>query len=428
MNISPARTVAFDVLIRIERDHEFSSTILPEYEDDLDPKDAGLCHEIVYGVLRRQLYLDKVIDVFANGKKIDLEVRIACRIGLFQLQFLDRVPPHSIVNESVNLAIRARKRSAKGFVNAFLRRATRDESVFTFDSDIERISVATSHPLWLIERWERQFGLETAERIAEANNIRLPTSFRTTAKSDDQTLVEIADLARSKFVQNCYFETKLTDGLRRLYKAGKIHFQDEGSQLVGASIISRDGSKLLDVCAAPGGKTAQIVGSNSNMTLIAGDRSFSRIEHMRRSLDLQGIEQVKAVQIDAENELPFPDSSFDAVFVDAPCSGTGTIRSNPELRYLITQEEIADKTRNQLQILKNASKMVKSGGELIYSTCSLEKEENEVVVEAFLESDRDFAKQDPLIAERFITLDGFARTIPHRDQMDGFFLARLKRS
>ncbi len=427
MKISPARTSAFDVLFRIKRDRVFSSTLLPEYEEHLESKDAALCHEIVYGVLRRQIYLDKVIDLFAKGKKIDDEVRIACQIGLFQLQFLDRVPPHSIVNESVNLVIRARKASAKGFVNAFLRRASRDQMLFEFESEIERISVTTSHPTWLIERWERQFGIDMAEEIAEANNSRLPTAFRTTARSDDQALSEIDGLERSRYVANCRFADKFTDSLRHLAQAGKIYFQDEGSQLVGASIVPNNGAKLLDVCAAPGGKTAQIIASNPKASVVAGDRSFSRIEHMRNSFDLQGIDQVEVLHLDAEHELPFTDASFDIIFVDAPCSGTGTIRSNPELRYLIGPDDIADKTGKQRKILMNASKLVKSGGELIYSTCSLETEENEHVVEEFISQNEGFAKERTRVDAIFQTNEGFARTFPHRDKMDGFFLARLRR-
>lgn len=427
MNISPARTAAFDVLIRIGRDRAFSSALLPEYEKSLDSRDAALCHEIVSGVLRRQLYLDKVIDHFAKGKKLDQEVRIACRIGLFQIQFLDRVPEHSIVNESVNLAIRARKTSAKGFVNAFLRRSNREQSVFKFASEKERISINTSHPMWLIDRWERQFGLETAEAIAVANNDRLPAAFRTTAKTDQQALNEIERFDRSNFVANCYFADKFTDSLKQLFQEGKIYFQDEGSQLVGASITLTDKARLLDVCSAPGGKTAQIIGANPNAILVAADRSFSRLEHMRRSLDLQSVDRPSITQLDAEKELPFEDKSFDTVFVDAPCTGTGTIRSNPELRYLIGSQDITDKTVKQRKILQNASKMVRNGGELIYCTCSLETEENEVVVEEFLKSHREFGIERPEFAERFITSEGFVRIFPHRDRMDGFFLARLKR-
>lgn len=428
MKISPARTSAFDVLFRIQRDRAFSSALLPEYEEQLESKDAGLCHEIVYGVLRRQIYLDKVIDLFAKGKRIDDEVRIACQIGLFQLQFLDRVPPHSIVNESVNLTIRARKTSAKSFVNAFLRRASRDQTLFEFESEMERISVTTSHPSWLIERWEGQFGIEMAEGIAEANNSRLPAAFRINSRGDDQALSEIEGLERSKYVANCRFADKFTDSLRQLAQEGKIYFQDEGSQLVGASFVLKDGAKLLDLCAAPGGKTAQIIASNPTALVVAGDRSFSRIEHMRGSLDLQGIDRVDMSQLDAGNELPFANSSFDIVFVDAPCTGTGTIRSNPELRYLIGPDDIADKSGKQRRILMNASKLVRNGGELVYSTCSLEIEENEFVVEEFLKGRQDFVKERPPLADRFHTKEGFARTLPHRDKMDGFFLARLKRS
>ena len=182
MSISPARKAAFDILLKIERDNAFSSVLLPQYEAGLNEKDRGLCHEIVLGVLRRKLFLDRLIDQRAKDRKLDTEVRTAIRIGLFQLLYLDRVPAYSSVNESVELTRRAKKTSAAGFVNALLRGFQRQMPVPVFTDEIDRISIETSHPRWLIEKWIGQFGLERARNIAEANNETPRLSFRLTKK------------------------------------------------------------------------------------------------------------------------------------------------------------------------------------------------------------------------------------------------------
>ena len=179
MKISPARTAAFDVLLRIETEKAFSSHLLAAYEENLSTRDRSLCHELTLGILRRQIYLDRLIDQF-SGKRLDAAVRIALRLGLYQIYFLDKIPHHSAINESVNLAQRAKKTSAKGLVNAVLRRATREPVKFDLADEIEQVSVETSHPAWLLEKWVGEFGWEEMARLAVANN-RIPeTAFRFT--------------------------------------------------------------------------------------------------------------------------------------------------------------------------------------------------------------------------------------------------------
>lgn len=407
MNISPARTAAFDVLKKIEGEKAFSSVLLPLYEETLGQKDRALCHELVLGVLRRKLYLDRVIDKFVS-KKLDLPVKIALYLGLYQLLFLDRIPSYPAINESVNLVQRAKKTSAKGLVNAVLRNATREKIEFTFDAEAERISVETSHPRWLIERWSGQFGLEEAQKIAGANNSPPRLEFRKTAKLDTN-LTGHEDL----------------ETLNDLASQGKIYFQDRGSQMVAQAVELDDSARFLDVCAAPGSKTTLIADRNRtpDKLLIAGDLSENRIKVLRDSCVRQGVDFVSLVRYDAEISLPFAEAAFDAVLVDAPCSGTGTIRHNPEIRYFLEAGDPAMLSNKQLRILQNASKLVKQGGKLIYSTCSLEKLENEDVCARFTGGDQTFLRVEPNLPREFITVDGFARTFPHRDDMDGFFIA-----
>lgn len=412
MSISPARIAAYECLLRIERDAAFSSILLPEYEAKLGERDRRLCHSLVLGVLRRQMFLDAMIGHFAGRKKIDLEIRVILRLGLFQLQYLDKVPDHSAVNESVSLAVKAKKVSAKGFVNALLRRSLREEFVLKSDNEIDWISIKESHPKWLLKRWAEQFGPERALAFAAANNSQPAASYRITRKGRQEGIdINIEDLHAAS-------------------ESGYIYFQDEASQMVGNAVHIPISGSFLDVCAAPGSKTSLIADRShaSAANIVAGDRYASRVRLLRANCLNQGLSNVKAVQYDALLPLPFADGAFDAVLVDAPCSGTGTIRSNPEIRYSLQPEDIASLQKKQRDILTNASKLVKNGGDLYYSTCSLESDENEEVIRQFTEENRDFSIADLDIPEKYLTMRRFGRTFPDRDNMDGFFIARLRRS
>lgn len=441
MKISPARIAAFEILSKIEKEKAFSSVLLPQYENDLSPQDRGLCHALTLGILRKQIGLDRIIDQSTKGKKLDSAVRIALRIGLYQLLFLDKVPDYSAINESVNLVQFAKKTSAKGFVNAILRRATREKIELQFADDVDRISVETSHPRWLIEKWVGQFGKSETEKLAAANNEIPQIAFRMTTRSDGRPPVNGLP---SEYVEGCFIAENIDENLLAMAERGEIYFQDEASQMVAASVNIKEGQKVLDVCAAPGSKATLIANkfqiSNSEFQisdvkspitdsrlLVAGDLHFQRVQFMRSNFEAQGIKYFNLLQYDAARELPFADESFDMVLVDAPCTGTGTIRHNPEIRYYVEPEDFSDLSRKQLAILQNASKLVKPGGRLIYSTCSLEPEENETVCAEFLDADRVFKKVKPNVSDRFIDGELFAHISPHRDNMDGFFIAAFEK-
>jgi 16S rRNA (cytosine967-C5)-methyltransferase len=426
MKVSPARRAAFDVLMRVERDSAFTSVLLPQFETDLSEKDSALCHEIVLGVLRRKLLLDKYIEILTGGRKIDLEIQNALRIGLYQLVFLDRIPPRASIDESVNLAVYAKKTSAKGFVNGVLRTFAREKSVVVFHDDIERLSIEESHPRWLIERWSKQFGFETASELCRANNEPPSIAFRPTKPLGESMESAIADgeIRESQVVTNCFIADRMNPGIRRLAESGAVYFQDEGSQLVAKVVIELGGKRVLDVCAAPGGKTSMIAASGA--CVVAGDVHFARVERLRATCSEQQL-SVPVVQLNGESSFPFENRTFDVVFVDAPCSGTGTFRHNPEIRYSISESDLTELSNKQLRILKEASELVTSGGHLLYSTCSLEGEENEAVAFKLLESNNDFKLELPTVDQRFITDEGFGRTYPHRDKMDGFFIASFRR-
>ena len=422
MSISPARIAAYEVLLRIERDRGYSSVLLPQAEESLSEKDRALCHHIVLGVLRSKYVLDAAISRFAGAKKLDLEVLTSLRIGAFQMLFLERVPDHSAVNDSVSLVQRAKKSSAKGFVNAILRKVAGTNDLLQSVS----LPSETSHPSWLIERWAKQFGTERAYSIAKANNEAPRLAFRLTAKGLARNSQPPAGSFPSDIAVDAFVAERMTPDLRAAAERGEIYFQDEGSQMVAQNVAIPAGGRFLDVCAAPGGKTTLIAAASDAM-LVAGDIHQSRVEFIRSNAVRQGVEALQLARYDAVAGLPFAEETFDSILLDAPCSGTGTIRSNPEIRYFLAPEDIEELSSKQLTILTNASKMLKNGGKLYYSTCSLEHEENEGVVARFLSLDTSLkhVRSDP--EGRFSTAEGFTRTFPDRDGTDGFFLAVLER-
>ncbi len=455
MKISPSRIAAFEILTKIEKEKAFSSVLLPLAEEKLETKDRALCHELTLGTLRKQIYLDLIIEKLTNGKNIDLAVKIILRIGLYQMIFLDKIPAHAAINDSVNLVQMAKKTSAKGFVNAILRKFTRETVELEFKDEVERLAVETSHPKWLIEKWIADFGFDETAKLAAANNETPKLTFRLTAKTREETKrrrdEETERRRDGETERRRDGETerrsdgaterrrdeeteRRSDGatkqqLFELAEKGEIYFQDEGSQMIGNAVELRANEKFLDICAAPGSKTTQISNFKFQISnlIVAGDLYFQRVRILQENCRNQGVDFVNILQYDAENALPFADESFDVVLLDAPCSGTGTIRHNPEIRYFLERKDFTELADKQLKILKNASKLIKQGGRIIYSTCSLEKEENELVCQQFLVENRGFHLVKPNIAERLLTTDGFARTFPQNDSMDGFFIAMFEK-
>lgn len=424
-DISPARRAAFRILQQVETG-AFSSVLLAAEEPQLKPADRALCHELVLGVLRRQLCLDRLVQHYAKRsvESLDPAVRIALRLGLYQLRYLSRIPASAAVNESVSLVRAARLSSATSFVNAVLRRAIReaeyDPSTGVTDP-LERLAIETSHPVWLIDRWARTLGLAETEAFARANNIVPPTAFRTViARAGEDEVLRVlrhagAELEPSKVAEGAWRVSGAVPTLRELSESGRIYLQDEASQMVARMVGARAGDLVLDVCAAPGGKTTYIADrADDRATVIAGDRSAGRLATIVESAGRQELESIKPMLLDAEEGLPFNPGTFAKVLVDAPCSGTGTLRRNPEIRWRLMESEIPAFAGRQKQILGNASEMVKPGGRLVYSTCSIEREENEEVVEEFLAKHDGFQVTDS------------RRTWPQREGCDGFFVAVLE--
>jgi len=417
--ISPARAAAFRILQQVENG-AFSSVLLAAEEPRLQPIDRALCHELVLGVLRRQLFLDKIVEHFSKRRveSLDAAVRIALRLGLYQLRFLTRVPASAAVNESVSLVRAARLSSATAFVNAVLRRAVREadyDPASDVSDPLEKIAVQTSHPAWLIQRWTNAFGIEEAEAFARANNVAPPTTFRVVANRANQSEILLrlsaagAVLESSDIVNGAWRVTGATSILRELAAAGEIYLQDEASQLVAHTMDVKPGERVLDLCAAPGGKTTLMADSAGDAAdIIAADRSATRLSTVVATMRLHELKSIRPVILDATEQLPFAPESFDKVLVDAPCSGTGTLRANPEIRWRLAPGDFESLAAQQKRILSRAITVLKPGGRLVYSTCSIERDENEEVIEG-------------------LKLLKTIRTWPHREGSDGFFMAIVEK-
>jgi 16S rRNA (cytosine967-C5)-methyltransferase len=443
--VSDARRAAAEILRRVEEDGAFAAVLLARAGEELRADDRALCYELVLGVLRRQLWLDKLIEHYAGGRaaaSLDAPVRRALRLGLYQLRFLTRIPASAAVNESVNLAHEARLRSAGNFINAVLRRATREpdyDPATDAPSELERLAVSTSHPAWLVERWVNCFGAAEAENFARANNHTPPVAFRVNAvrASEDEVIARLRAAgveARPSEVSAGAWRITESGGassgsqLRALAAEGAIYMQDEASQLVAQVVGARGGERVLDACAAPGSKTTQIA-AQAGALVVAGDLHGHRLRVVRESAARQGLENILTVVYDAESSpLPFAAGAFRRVLVDAPCTGTGTLRHNPEIRWRITPADVAELAARQRRILARAAHAVAPGGRLVYSTCSVELEENEEVVAAFLATHPAFELTRPDVPERLLTKEGAARTWPQRDDTDGFFVAAFEKS
>ena len=392
--------------------------LLAAEEPRLKPADRALCHELVLGVLRWQLFLDKIVEHFSKRRveSLDAAVRIALRLGLYQLRFLVRIPNSAAVNESVSLVRAARLSSATAFVNAVLRRAVREreyDPAADVSDPLEKLAVQTSHPLWVIERWASSFGVEETEAFARANNAVPPTAFRVVHKraNEADVLAKLreagATLEDSQIVEGAWRVIRATSFTRELASTGEIYLQDEASQLVAHALEIKPGERVLDACAAPGGKTTLMADlAQDQAFIVAGDRSATRMATVITTMRLHELKSITPVILDATEPLPFESESFDGVLVDAPCSGTGTLRANPEIRWRLGTGDFAKFAAQQQRIVKRAVEVLNPGGRLVYSTCSVEPEENEEVI-----------KNLNLHLLRKL------RTWPHREGSDGFFVA-----
>src|SRR5438093_1117539 len=444
MAISPARVAAFEILLRVERENGYSSELLHSARySKLSPADHGLTMELVMGVLRWRSLLDAEIARFSSQKieKLDAEVLTALRMAAFQIAFLDRVPARAAVHESVELVKHARKRSAVSFANALLRKVSqhvewaRDVRKALIDElskePVRLLAERYAHPAWLVERWCAAYGANETKRMLRYNqsipavSIVLPIpEVRASLEKSGIVLLK-GELLNSAARVQCgdLFE----------FRAGRIAIQDEASQLV--ALLVGKGSNILDCCAAPGGKTRLLAERNPEARITAVELHPHRARLLRKLVPAKNVEVIQA------DVRELKEGEYDRVLVDVPCSGTGTLARNPEIKWRLNPEDLVDLHGRQLQILRSALRRLKPGGRLVYSTCSLEHEENEEVVEEALaehpsiqlivcrsELERLRADGDLAWTELdSLTTGPYLRTIPGMHPCDGFFAAIVER-
>jgi 16S rRNA (cytosine967-C5)-methyltransferase len=451
------------VLRRVEAEGAYASDVLhAELGSHVTPENAALATEITFGVLRWRRLLDFLLDrqLKKPVAKLDLAVALALRMGLYQLRFLERVPARAAVNESVELVKRARKSSAASLVNAVLRRASvensgartadasRIERPLPADSPLaDRLGILHSHPTWLVARWLSNMGEASTVALLEANNrapnlscaihdpVRRDEIFAALKKAGLR--IEPGQLLNSAFVASGGSPAR-TESFRQ----GAISIQDEASQTIPLLLAVKSGGTVLDLCAAPGGKTPPLIRAAGGTGLvIATDRHAHRLRAMRNQFQRLNLACVQIVELDAARDLPFG-RKFDRILVDAPCSGTGTLARHPEIRWRLHPKQLSEFHQLQVDVLTSAVKQLAPDGRLVYSTCSMEPEENEEVVSEVLASAptikpvprEEIAKSlashlaPGLDAQTLMDANGLFRTSPAAQRTDGFFAAVLKKT
>ena len=405
------------------------------------------------GVLRWQSLLDSQIETSSSQplSKLDGEVLTALRLAAYQLRWLTRIPARAAINESVELVKRARKRSAAPFVNAILRKLaagiSQDDNSTQHqisDASAETLAASSAHPVWLVDRWIQAYGIDSSFRICQHNQSVPVTAVRLRyPEAEAQLSAEGIELAPGVFLASARRVQHGDITKTAAFRTGLCVIQDEASQLVAALV--GQSTRVLDCCAAPGGKTAAIADRNPNANVAAVDLHPHRARLLRKLLSAHdspseaGAGNIFVVAADART-LPFA-TIFDRVLADVPCSGTGTLSRNPEIKWRLKPKDLGDLRERQVAIVRSAMAQVAAGGRLIYSTCSLEREENEDVVERALAKDSSFRTVDCRTELDQLNNDGeliwpdlpsltrgpYLRTLPGIHPCDGFFAVILEK-
>ena len=443
MPASPARAAVFDILLRVELQDAYASELMHSGRlDSLSQADRGLTTELVMGVLRWRSRLDSVIAANSSRplNRLDTEVLLALRIAAYQILFLTRIPARAAINESVELVKRARKTSAAAFVNAVLRKLSDrgfavEQQPTGSEQSPGQLADEFAHPQWLVARWIHNFGSRTAEALC-AHGQRVPsTAIRVEDEAVPRELeADGIQLAPGALLTSARLVTGGEITQTRALREGRAFIQDEASQLV-ALLVGR-GSRILDLCAAPGSKTAAIAARNPDAVIVAAELHPHRADLLRQRVRAAN---VRVVTTDATNlEMS---SDFDRVLADVPCSGTGTLARNPEIKWRLKAADLPDLHVRQVAILQSALGQLAPGGRAVYSTCSLEPEENQSVVDEVLAASLDYRLLDcRLELERLqaggeLALDdvgsllngAYLRTFPGIHPSDGFFAALIER-
>lgn len=449
MAVDKIRELALRVLYDVNENKAYSNIALNKYIESADVKslDARFITELVYGVIKWKKKLDFIIEQFSNIKikKISPWILSILRIGLYQILYMDKVPVHSACSESVNLAKRYGHNASGKYVNGVLRNVARNINNITYPKKekdlIAYLSVEYSHPEWMVEEWVLRYGDDFAQKLLESNN-KIPCfSIRVnTLKTTKSDLIKILENEGVRVQEALYEEEALIiekfSSIAKLqaFKNGLFQVQDESSMLVSRILDPKLGDVVVDMCAAPGGKSTHIAQLMQNKGVVISrdvhEHKIKLIDELAKRLEIDIIKSELYDACKLDNSLI---GKADRVLVDAPCTGLGVIRRKPDIKWARNLNDIEDIVKIQKAILNNAAKYVKSGGFLVYSTCTIEPRENEMVVEEFIKENKEYEKVDitPLLPDKLkkpSAIDGKLQLYPNVDGVDGFFICKMRKS
>jgi 16S rRNA (cytosine967-C5)-methyltransferase len=441
------REIALDILMQIEKNQAYSNLLLNQKinKHRLSQKDSGLLTEIVYGTIQRRDTLDYYLAPFIKkGRKMDSWVHVLLRLSLYQMVYLDRVPDRAILFEAVEIAKRKGHKGIASMVNGVLRTIQREgiPSLDDVKDPVKKLALETSHPYWLVSRWVKQLGIEETEKMC-FNNLVAPsvTARVNTSKTTVENVIEMLNeegvtATTGDLAPNSIQVEKGNPSTTLAFKEGYFTIQDESSMLVSHALGVQQEDHVLDSCAAPGGKTthiAELLNNTGSVTSI--DLHDHKVKLIRNVVDRLQLKNVTTKAMDSRRlSDEFEPEIFDRILVDAPCSGLGVLRRKPDIKYTKSEEDIKNLSAIQYDILTSASSLLKGGGTLVYSTCTIDSEENEQVINKFLDEHPQFSLDETLVdrmpyelTEKNRIKDGFVQILPHDFGTDGFFIACIRK-
>ncbi|SFA74866.1 MULTISPECIES: 16S rRNA (cytosine(967)-C(5))-methyltransferase RsmB [unclassified Bacillus (in: firmicutes)] len=439
------RETAMDLLETIEKNQSYSNLLLHHaIEKNVIPaKDIGLLTELTYGTLQRKMTLDFYLKPFIkDSRKWQSWVMNLLRVTLYQMVYLDKIPDRAAIFEAVEIAKKRGHKGIAGLVNGILRSVQREglPSLETIEDPIERLSVATSHPVWLVRRWVDQFGIESTSEMCELNLIApLQTARINTTKITREECVALLE-EEGYLVEPSPILPEAIRGLQgnlassTAFKWGLLTIQDESSMLVAHALGIKEDEEVLDACAAPGGKSTHIAEKMSNSgKVVSLDLHEHKVKLINDNANRLGLTNIETKAIDTRKvQEVFPEESFDRILLDAPCSGLGVMRRKPDMKYTKKEEDLFHLSSIQWQLLQSVAPLVKKGGILVYSTCTVDNEENQKVVNRFLEENPQFEGDHTLVdrmpeAIKPLVTGYDLQMMPQHIGSDGFYIASLRK-
>ncbi|MFJ7696428.1 16S rRNA (cytosine(967)-C(5))-methyltransferase RsmB [Lysinibacillus fusiformis] len=435
------RDAALSILLAVDKNQAYSNLLLNETikRHKIEAKDRALLTELTYGTLQHKMTLDYYLEPFIRGS-IDHWVRWLLRISLYQMQYLTRIPAHAAVNEAVEIAKRRGHRGIASTVNGILRSVLRQgvPAITDIENPIERLAIETSHPIWLVQRFVDNYGLEVATGMLHENNVPPMQTVRvnTTKVTVEQAIAELEaeglTAKQSDVIPECLHITNGQPARTHAFKEGHITIQDESSMIPANVLHPSPGMRVLDMCAAPGGKTTHLAEIMKNEgSILATDLHPHKLDLIDHNTERLGLDIIETAPIDGRKAPEFLQAeSYDAILVDAPCSGLGVMRRKPDIKYTKREEDLENLQTIQLALLDAATKVLKIEGKLVYSTCTVDKQENEGTVKAFLAThpEMEAIQLESLptkLAEK--QANGMLQVFPQDFGSDGFFVAAFRK-